>query len=103
MRHFFWSKIPNREVRRAKIETIIQHAGQAFKEKCIRKEIDPSDFPKGLCFDVDGVSVCEKAFANALGVADDKGAVSKVWRDEVRAFSGMNDVLCDLYICMCCW
>ena len=90
LRHQFWGKVPNREERRAKIETLLLEARRQYNERSQRKEIDPSKYSNWLCFVVDGQVVCEKAFVNMLGLADNRGAVSKVWRDEVRALTGKN-------------
>ena len=78
----------DREERRAKISSILEKARQDFTERSYRKEIDPSKYPNCFCFSIDGVNICEKAYANALGLSNDKGAVSKVWKDEVRVFIG---------------
>lgn len=88
MRYLFWRHMPNREERRAKISSILEKARQDFTERSYRKEIDPSKYPNCFCFSIDGVNICEKAYANALGLANDKGAVSKVWKDEVKVFIG---------------
>lgn len=88
LRHHFWRQVPNREERRAKIENILKEARAQFTERAFRKEIDPSQYPNCFCFNIDGQNVCEKAYANALGLTNDKGATSKVWKDEVKVFTG---------------
>ena len=88
LRNQFWGKVPNREQRRAKIESILLEARRQYNDRSHSKDIDPSNFSKWLCFVVDGQVVCEIAYANMLGLANDRGAVSKVWRDEVRALTG---------------
>jgi hypothetical protein len=66
----------------------LEKARQDFTERSYRKEIGPSKYPNCFCFSIDGVNICEKAYANALGLANDKGAVSKVWKDGVKVFIG---------------
>ena len=87
-RSAFWSKKPNREQRRAKIETILKEARQAYLDLSAKGTIDPCQHPNKLVFFIDGSVVCEKAYVNMLGLANDKGAISKVWKDQARLVTG---------------
>ena len=98
LRQHFWYHVPSREERRTKIETILKKARVQYTERAFRKEIDPSQYPNCFCFDIDGQNICEKAYANALGLANDKGATSKVWKDEVKAFTGTPQHIYNAFI-----
>ena len=91
MRKTFWGKIPNREQRRVKIENILKRARQDFLRRCGNNEIDPTLHPNQLCFVIDGNIVCEKAYANAIGLADGRGMPTKTWKDELKLLTGKRN------------
>ena len=105
-RYHFWSKEPTGEQRRAKIETILKEARKEFIERSANGGIDPRQHRNKMVFLLDGEIVCEKAYANMLGLANDNGAVSKVWRDEAKILSGKlrffrNHLMIPVNYCNC--
>lgn len=49
-----------------------------------------NDFKDQLCFKVGGKQVCEKAFANIIGMADANGFKNKVWNDVAKNFKSSS-------------
>lgn len=45
-----------------------------------------TNFKNQLCFMVGEEQVCEKAFANTVGMTDAKGFKNDVWRNEAKTF-----------------
>ena len=64
----------------------------AHDEFC-RRATDPNNarerkFDECFCFLIGETVVCEKAFANALGLVNNKGEKCKVWNKERKKFLG---------------
>ena len=52
--------------------------------------VNPNDFSDELCFKVDGKIVCQKYFANLVGMADRNGFKNKLWLSEVSILKNKN-------------
>lgn len=87
MRTKFWGDRPTRKERREKIKDALREARRKYLlNASLEGEVDQAQFPGQLCFVVGGVQVCEKAFANILGMADTNGFKNKAWVSEAKAF-----------------
>ena len=87
LRMKFWGNDPGRKEAREKIRDALLEARRTYLlHASLDDVINPTDFPGQLCFKVGGLQVCEKAFANIVGMADGNGFKNKVWVEESRNF-----------------
>ena len=49
-------------------------------------DVIKTSFPNNLCFTLDGVILCEKAFVNILGMANSRGEKHTTWRNCLKEF-----------------
>lgn len=83
----FWGDCPTAKARRAKIRDALKEARRVYlSHSATEGVIHQKYFPGQFCFKVGGVQVCEKSFANIVGMADANGFKNKVWLSEVEHF-----------------
>ena len=88
-RESFWSDVPTSRERRARIAAAIVEARENYLLLASTQPLDPNDFPDQLLFRTeDGKRVCQKYFANLVGMGDLKSFKNKLWGDEVKKFVG---------------
>ena len=72
--------------RRAKVAAALAEARAAYVLKTSIEPLNPDDYPDQLLFKADGKFVCQKHFANLVGMCDSKSFKNKLWVDEVKIF-----------------
>jgi hypothetical protein len=89
MRHSFWHSNPNGGERRVKIQQHLAQASKEYSDRLLLNLIPVDQYKKPLCFIANGQVVCEKVYAQLLGMADSiqKGKL-KTWMDEVDIHLG---------------
>jgi hypothetical protein len=90
-RQQFWSEVPTGQARRAHVIAALQTARNNYLIKASLDPLDPNMYPTQLLFKTDtGKEVCEKFYANLLGMSTAEGYKNKPWVDEVNAFVDTN-------------
>jgi hypothetical protein len=87
-RESFWSDVPTSKERRAKVAAAIIDARDNYVLLASTQPLDPNDFPDQLLFKAEGRQVCQKYFANLIGMGDLNSFKNKLWVDEVKLFLG---------------
>ena len=83
----FWGDLPTPRERRKKVIAAINTARQNYLRLSSIEALDPKDYPSQLLFRSEGKFVCEKYFANLVGMNDrDTSFKNKVWVNEVKSF-----------------
>ena len=82
----FWGNHPTGEDRRNKINIALQTARDEYVRRGRATSKDQEE--SGFVFIVGGKDVCEKAFANLLGLADLNGSKGRMWYDCLKIFNG---------------
>ena len=84
----FWQTHPSPEDRRHKIRAHLIGAKSEFNRRSKFNLLSSDNLKFPLCFVVNNVVVCEKAFAFVIGQTDKNGNKSKMWNDEVSIALG---------------
>lgn len=87
----FWEDVPTASERRAKVVDALTLARHQYLRKASLVAVNPEEYPDQLLFKANDKEVCEKFYANLLGMADDKGFKNKRWNDEVDVFVGRRE------------
>jgi hypothetical protein len=87
----FWKHSPNGLERRSKVVSALTAARHNYLLKASVDSLNPKDYPNQLLFRANGKEVCEKFFANLLGMVDDKGYKNKRWVEEVDIIMGRKE------------
>lgn len=82
----FWGDVPTSKERRSKIAAAIATARENYLRLASVEALDPLDYHGQLLFRAGGKFVCQKYFANLLGMADSNAFKNKVWVNEVNKF-----------------
>ena len=83
----FWGDFPNPRERRKKVAAAIATARENYLRLSSIEELNPKDYPSQLLFRSEGNFVCQKYFANLVGMTDkNTGFKNKVWVNEVDSF-----------------
>jgi hypothetical protein len=76
-RRRFWETVPTAIQRRQKVAQVLDEARDTYLKRANIKSLDPSDNPDQLIFNFNGKDVCQKFYANLLGMATPEGYKSK--------------------------
>jgi hypothetical protein len=85
-RRRFWETVPTAIQRRQKVAQVLDEARDTYLKRANIKSLDPSDNPDQLIFNFNGKDVCQKFYANLLGMATPEGYKSKQWVDETNIY-----------------
>jgi hypothetical protein len=83
-RNSFWGGIPTAIERRKKTAAALVAAQTSYLRLASVEALDPKMYPDAMRFRANGKFVCQKYFANLVGMGDAKGFKNKVWVDEVK-------------------
>jgi hypothetical protein len=86
----YWGDLPTAKLRREKTSNSCCDARSRYLHRASIEALDPADYPDQLIFSVNGEEVCQKYFANMVGMADDSGFKNKVWVSEVNRYLGQK-------------
>jgi hypothetical protein len=85
-RQRFWKTEPTALERRQKVAQVLDEARHVYLNRVSIKSVDHSDYPDQLIFKFNGKDVCQKFYANLVGMATAEGYKNKQWIDEANIF-----------------
>jgi hypothetical protein len=85
-RQKFWGDVPSSSERRQRITDAVKSARDNWVHLSSIEALDPNLFKGQLVFRAEGKIVCEKYFANLVGMGDSNFFKNKMWKSEVKRY-----------------
>ena len=86
-----WGNNPNAIERRLKVQNALTEARHNYLVLSSLESLESADYPDQFLFKIRGKAVCQKYYANVVGMTTPDGFKNKTWVEEVNIFMGRKD------------